>query len=329
MPVLAASCTCVMPAFEISSWSRMEKIGGWTGFCCFIYCICDIAFRNINQGHFAHQPTHKAMTSSILDPSHGSAFPSTACIYLLRSAVDAGKMKLGITNHLAARLDSLRQSFGPLDLSRSVVIGAKTRRAAYNLENALKMVFAGPAWRVPNGPQGPGPIHAQTCNGHTEWYAAHAAEPMVAFVEEIIKRDEASGTDRFRIERGAERLEAWCQRAPSARARIRLSDGERAADAEARLAESEKNFRRVQAWMEVRRDHLIDIRPSLPGREELLGRVFTLRLSPVTDGRADEAARMDWEELVSACLVTYRYDHGCGTVSYFGGATMYAASSAA
>ena len=107
------------------------------------------------------------MTSSIFDPSHASAVPSTACLYLLHSAVDAGKVKLGVTDHLATRLDSLRLSFGAFDLSRSVLVAAQTRRAAYDLENALKTVFAAPAWRVPYGPQVPGSEGAQNCNGHS------------------------------------------------------------------------------------------------------------------------------------------------------------------
>ena len=150
---------------------------------------------------------------------------------------------------------------------------------------------------------------------------------MVVFVAEVIKRDEASGASRYRIERGAKAFGAWSRRARSARAGVRLSESERAADAVARLTESAENFERVQAWMEGRQDRLVDVRPSLPSREGPLGRTYTLRLPTVTNGSTtDEATRAEWEDLACSCLVTFRHDAGCGTVSYFGCVSTHEAS---
>ena len=248
------------------------------------------------------------MTSSV-DTNQLTTIPSklTDCVYILPSADDSGRFKLGVTSRLAARVASLRQSDGPLDLDRAVVVAAKDRRAAFDLEGVLKTVFDAPVWRT----AADGPAY----NGSSEWYTAATLEPMVALVGEMIARDERCGVRRFAFQPRTPWLAAWCEQARGVRRVRRWTEEELSAENARMLARAEGNFARLQAWMAARQDALVEVRVSAADGAAGVGRVFLFAGDErtVMDGMVDE-------EFVKFCLVSRRHTWGAVTFSFLGSA---------
>lgn len=245
------------------------------------------------------------------------AFAEPACVYLLVSAANPTTCKLGFTSHLAARLDSLRQSNGKFDLDRSVVVTAKSRRAALALETVLKTAFIAPHWRAGSKSPEIKPANFRHHNGSSEWYDMRAFQPMVAFVGEMIARDKACGLDRFHLVSGGGRLAAWYEGLRQGQGRGRKSQHSSEAEAMNRLTRSEANFAWVQAWIEARRERLIEVHTTISADGRTTKRTFVFRASSEDDfsGRYDLDQERD--ELASHCWVFYRRGTVRGAISYF------------
>ncbi len=260
------------------------------------------------------------MTSSIY-PFQNPASPLTAYVYLLRSAVHGGRFKLGVTNHLAARIDSLHKTYGEFDLDHSTIVAARSRRAAFDLEGMLRVAFHAPSWRVDWNAQLSGSVPSQLCNGATEWYDIKAYEPMIAFVGDMMQRDESCGYNRFELCRGTHWLQPWCYHVLATRKRRRKLDPGLCADAQVLSAENEANFRFVQAWVEERRRQLVEVRPLSTDGEQRWGRALVFADLPQTNFEGNVYNDVDPSNLASSCLVSYCHAQGQGAFSYFGGMT--------
>lgn len=225
--------------------------------------------------------------------------PSGHCLYLLASRLQPDRFKMGITGNLAARMASLRVSFGELDLSASaLLVGIASRREAHDRETTLKSSFAAPVWRCAAPIARPGtPLVG---NGHKEWYRRVTLAPMLAVLTDTLAQEEAHGVVRYALWRGLPAI--WGERDPDAgglgreeRRALRRDRAGREA-----LVQSEERFGRLVSWMEAQRQggRLLSASLLEEDLEGVLRREFTFAPSPGTvSGDLRRGAR-EWEDLL-------------------------------
>ena len=242
-------------------------------------------------------------------------------LYLVPSQQDTNVFKIGVTKSLPKRFRSLRMRYGSLDLQASLLVVAVSHRAARDLENVLKVVFRAPAWRAePPRREGRGARPARS-NGDKEWYRMRAFEPMAAFIDATIERDDACDLHRFQAVRDIQHSAVW--QAELRREKIRkdtrvAKDVDRAV--KAALRQSEAKFEAVQAWMQARRSQVVSATPFTLDAQGNYRCSFIFRVDPAHDqvsGRFDDGA----EELASLCCVSRYTGHGHRHCTYFAGTT--------
>ena len=263
-------------------------------------------------------PSSSTPHQELTPPSPGAAF-----VYLLVSRQHPGTYKLGVTKHPAMRFDALSKRFGEFDLRTSLLVVAASRRSALDLEGVLQAVFSAPAWRVKPPLPPAKKARPQPSNGDTEWYRMGAFDLMSSFIGGMIERDLNCTFHRFDLVRNIQDSDIWREHLRDAGVQTRfrsISDVE--LDARERLEQSESNFEAVQSWMQQHRHQLVSVAPFISDDQGNRRRTFVYRAENVLDSASDEVDEPSWEDLASACIVSYRSANGYTNFSYFGGVTV-------
>lgn len=237
-------------------------------------------------------------------PALPSSTPNSACVYLLVSRLRPDIYKLGLADHLPARLVSLRYSFGDFDLHSSSLVGAVSRREALRLEQLLATYFRASHWRatapIVSPVSAPG---ASVSNGHQEWYQREAFEPILGVVADLIAQDAAGATARFALHRRIPA--AWWDLGLPAAAPANWAERQRRREEAARemLAAGEEAFRNLKAWVDARRGRLLAVSPPAEDARGVLWRTLTFA-TPAEMSREDvRRGRGEWDALWPwACL---------------------------
>ena len=254
--------------------------------------------------------------------------PGAAYLYLLVSQQEPEACKLGVAKRPAMRFDALTKRFGPFDLQASLLVVAKNRRAALDLEGLLQTVFAAPSWRVQ--PQVAAGKNGRTrrTDGDTEWYRMAAFEPMANFIDALAEHDYGCDLHRFKAIRNIQDSGLWQEHLRNAGVQTRYrSAGDLALATQKKLAQNETRFAAVQAWMQQHRHQLVSVTPFTCDREGNRRRTFVYRGDDTLAFESDEAGTGDWEDLAASCVVSHVSERGCKSFTYFGAVTAAADAS--
>ncbi len=268
----------------------------------------------------------KKMLPSSATPHQEFPLPREAAyLYLLASRREPETFKVGITRRPAMRFEALTKRFGDFDLEASVLVVAKNRRAALDLEAILKSVFAAPVWRaeppVATAKKGRG----KHSDGDTEWYRSRAFEPMVGFVTALAEHDGCCDLHRFSVVRNIQDCDLWRDHLRNLGVQTRFrSPADVARKAQEALIRNEVNFASVQKWMEQHRHKLVSATPVTGDANGNRQRTFVYRDDDSHGANSDEPGSWGEDGLASACVVSHVSEHGSKHFTYFGGSTMTA-----
>ncbi len=215
-------------------------------------------------------------------------------LYLLLSRECPDRIKMGITDSLSARITTLQNIFGGLNLGASWLVRASSRHEAVGLERTLKYLYGYALnWRAePPRARTPG----AASNGHDEWYQFRALTPMLGSIGHVIehcgKREHlfpsqgvpaptAPLQDNTREERQLLRQQREEQRARE------------------QMAESEAGFQFMRRWFATRSERLLVAGAPEEDHRGVLRREFTFQRGGLLNGECLpwSDGRGEWDAL--------------------------------
>ncbi len=263
------------------------------------------------------------LSPSSTPPQALTPLPGAAYLYLLVSRQEPEAFKLGITGHPAMRFDTLTKRFGEFDLQASVLVAAKSRRAARDLERLLQSVFVAPGWRVKPTLAAAKNGRRLSSDGDTEWYRMSAFKAMVNFVVALAEHDYGCDLHRFEVVPSIRNSSLWREHLCNAGVQTRFRTSANVAlEAQARFEKNEMSFEAVQAWMQGHRHQLASATPLAIDAQGNRRWAVVFRGDDTLGSTLDEVGEGGWDDLVSACVISHTSERGTASHTYLGGTTI-------